>query len=323
MIQYPWLIKIYQKIITNYQNNNLHHAIILESHSINNISKLIWTIIKWIFCNSPIGMKNCYKCKNCILTNTKKHPDLYILFPKKKKQYISTENIRNILQKIQNTPQQNKIKIIWIPDYSTLTIFGINILLKVIEEPPKNTFFFLGNKKTNTIHATFKSRLLRYQTPIPNEKDGLAWLKKYTQAKKIECLIALRCNHHNPELAKKFLYKNIWSLRNHLYYNISKIIEKKNFLVLLPILNNNKICTKIYWIIILLLDSLKFKNNFFSLLVNIDYIPLIQKISKQYSHKNLYILLKTWQKCRYQLINIKNINQEILLLKQLIKWKIF
>lgn len=319
---YPWLNLVYKNIINNYQKNKLHHTIIIESYNINNTYKIIWAISKWILCNQKNGIKYCGKCTGCSLIKNKNHPDFYIFLPNKKNNILEIEKIKNILNNIQNTAQQNNNKILWIPNYNLLTIFGINILLKIIEEPPKNTFFFIGNNYNKKIEMTFKSRCLLYRIPKPSEKIGLLWIKKKNNFKTKNCLIALQIHNYDPELAYIALNKKNWNKRINFYKNINISININNFLILLPKINTDNIFIKIYWIILLLMDGLKYKKKLFFHLINIDQIDLIKKISKKYSYIHLNNILKSWIKCRYQLINIKNINFELLILKQLFKWKI-
>ncbi|CAL4042959.1 DNA polymerase III subunit delta' [Buchnera aphidicola (Takecallis arundicolens)] len=321
-IWYPWLNLTYKNIITNYQNKKLHHTILIESYNIQNTYKIIWAVIRWIFCNKKNGKKSCGKCTGCILIKTKNHPDFYILHSKNTNQIFEINKIRNIIKIIKNTAQQSHDKILWIPNYTSLTIFSINALLKIIEEPPKNTFFFIGNILYNKIHCTFKSRCVFYQIFTPNENIGLSWLKENTTIKKKNCLIALRINNYDPELAKNFIQKKNWIERIHFYEDITDAINKNNFLMLLPKLNTTDVLNKIYWIILLLWDSLKLKTNIFTYFINTDQIYLIQNISKKYSYITLNNILYSWIQCRYQLITIDNINYELLILQQLLKWQI-
>ncbi|WP_343128039.1 DNA polymerase III subunit delta' C-terminal domain-containing protein [Buchnera aphidicola (Takecallis taiwana)] len=319
---YPWLNKTYKNIIQNYQNGKLHHTILIESYSINNTYKIIWAIIRWILCHKKHGIKNCGKCIGCTLIKNNIHPDCYIIHAKNTNNIIEIKKIRHIIDMIKNTAQQKHDKILWIPDYSLLTIFGINALLKIIEEPPENTFFFIGNKFYNNIHSTFRSRCILYKIFTPNEKIGLSWMQKNTTIKKKTCLLALRINNNDPELANKLLKNKNWIQRIQLYNNIHYAINKNNFLTLLPYLNTDDIINKIYWIILLFLDSMKLQKKIFSYLINIDQIPLITQISQNYSYITLNNIVHSWVQCRYLLTTVNNINYELLILNQLLKWQI-
>lgn len=317
---YPWLDSVYKNIINNYKIKKLHHTILIESYNIHNTYKIIWAVSRWIFCNNKKNITNCGQCTGCTLIKNNNHPDLYILNPQNTRNTIDIDQIRKIIPMIQNTSQHNDIKIVWIPNYNTLTIFGINTLLKIIEEPPRNTFFLIGNVFNTVVHLTFKSRCLLYRIPTPNNKIGLLWIQKNTKIKKKMCSIALHISNNDPELAQQLLKKN-WIKRNSLYKNIQLSINQNNFLPLLPILNTSSSLNKIYWLILLLFDSLKLKKQNIQDLINIDHIKLIQNISKKYSYTYLNNILNSWIICRYQLIHIEHIDYELLILQKLLKWQ--
>ncbi|WP_343182379.1 DNA polymerase III subunit delta' C-terminal domain-containing protein [Buchnera aphidicola] len=320
---FSYLNKIYKKIIINYQKKKLHHAIIVESYYLYDIYWLIYCISKWILCHNKLNIYACETCTSCILIKKKNHPDFYIFHPNKLDKICDIEKLRKIIISIQNTPQQNQNKILWIPNYHTLTLFSINTLLKILEEPPKNTFFFIGNIIGNTLHPTFRSRLLLHRIPIVTEKFILNWIKKKKIYNQKKFFIEFRINNHDFHATIQSIKKKMWVKRKFLYQTIHSLINQKNFLKLLPILNNKECIIQLNWIILLFLDSLKKKSNIFYTIINIDYIDLIHKINQTYSYFYISKILDIWIKCRYQIFTIKNINQELLILKNLLKWNIF
>ncbi|CAL4321736.1 DNA polymerase III subunit delta' C-terminal domain-containing protein [Buchnera aphidicola] len=322
MTHYPWLENIYKKIISYYKKKKLHHAILFESYNIQNTFYTIFAIIRWILCNKKNGFNFCNKCQGCYLTKNRKHPNLYIIYLNQKNKNLEIEYIRNILHSIQNTQQQKGKKILWIPQYSKLTESGINILLKIIEEPPKNTFFFIGNDIQTTVYPILKSRCLSYLFSTPNENKILNWLINYTKSSKELSLIELRINNYDPFLTKQALQKKYWMNRKNLYKKIFYALNNNNFLILLSFLTEDNILIKIHWIILLLLDAMKFQKKCFLFLININYMELINQLSKKYSYDELYLILKSWIVCKYQLRNIKNLHIEFLIVKNLLKWDI-
>ncbi|MCW5197201.1 DNA polymerase III subunit delta' C-terminal domain-containing protein [Buchnera aphidicola] len=317
----PWLKKYYKEIIQYCYINKLHHSIIIESYNIKDTFKLIWTLSQWILCNKKKNMKSCGICSGCTLVSLYKHPDFYVLYPKNKKKNIDIVTIRDTIHNILKTAQQNENKILWIPRYEFLTSFGINALLKIIEEPPKNTWFFIGNNKIHTLHKTLRSRCVLYQISQPVEKIGYIWMKKYIEKNKHVCLTSLRINYHSPELAINFLTSPFYEMRYNLYFKIHYAINNNKFVQLLPFIYDKNMIVKINWIILLLLDAMKIKKKFFIFTINLDQINLVKKISIKYSYHNLYNIIQNWIKCRYQLININNINYELLIINQLFMWE--
>ncbi|XRX42853.1 MAG: DNA polymerase III subunit delta' C-terminal domain-containing protein [Buchnera aphidicola (Eriosoma harunire)] len=99
------------------------------------------------------------------------------------------------------------------------------------------------------------------------------------------------------------------------------IYKKKNILPLFSFFSKTNSLQTISWISSLLLDILKNKYNLFRLIHNIDQILLIQQLSCVHSITNLNKIIRCWHLCYYQLHNIKNINYELIIIKQLLYWE--
>ncbi len=75
-------------------------------------------------------------------------------------QSVKVEEIRNIKNKILQTPIMNNNRFIILDDIDLFNLNSLNALLKIIEEPNKNNFFFLINNKSRPLIDTIKSRTL-------------------------------------------------------------------------------------------------------------------------------------------------------------------
>lgn len=144
MKYYPWLKDQYHNILKRYLKNILHPIILINSQKGVGISQLIIKISQWLLCSNKKNIKFCKTCNSCILIKKKNHPDLYYRENQiKKKKTIGIDYIRNIIININKTSQQGGKKIVWLKDVHYMTIEANNALLKTLEEPPKNTFFFV------------------------------------------------------------------------------------------------------------------------------------------------------------------------------------
>ena len=72
---------------------------------------------------------------------------------------ISKDESRSIIKKLSLKPFESKYKIvlIWLPEY--LHIYTSNALLKILEDPPSDTFFFLVTNESKKLLKTILSRL--------------------------------------------------------------------------------------------------------------------------------------------------------------------
>ena len=83
---------------------------------------------------------------------------------------ISKDESRNLIKKLTLKPfeSENKIVLIWLPEH--LHIYTSNALLKILEDPPPKTFFFLITNDYNRLLKTILSRVQMFK--IRNFSDG-------------------------------------------------------------------------------------------------------------------------------------------------------
>lgn len=319
---YPWLLQIYKNIIQQHQLHRSHHATFIKTQKGLGSLKLIWCISRWLLCLKPTGINFCNKCHGCKLMLFGNHPDWYN-FNIKNNNIFTVDSIREMNNKIFKQSQQGGEKIIVLSNTEKLTEAATNSLLKTLEEPPKNTWFFLINYNNFYLYPTLNSRCIIYKLFPPTEKDSLDWLRIETKKTDAFNLIALRINHGSPISAKKFINEEIWKERINFYYQLFVALKDKKLLKLLPLLCKNNVFFKIDWICFLLIDSIKFKFIENKFLINFDQEKLIEFLSFNCTNIVLDNSLKTWMRCKHRLLNISGINHELLLLEQLIVWEKF
>ncbi|NIH16590.1 MAG: DNA polymerase III subunit delta' [Buchnera aphidicola (Periphyllus lyropictus)] len=321
---YPWLKKTYKEIIYKFKKKNLHHSIIIQSRINIGSNKLIFLLCKRILCKKPINFFSCNICKICKLIDLKNYPEIHIINPEKKKKFIGINTILECIQKIYNTSKFGKKNIIWIPKIHLLTESSVNAFLKILEDPPINTIFFLNYNNNFKLKKTLKSRCIIYNLFPPSKKIGLKWLnKKIKKNNKIDILTALNISENSPILAKKIITGKEWVERKNFFKNIKKSIKYKN---LFQLIDKFELYTskKIYWLCSLILDVIKnyYKKNLD--LTNIDQIKIIKIIQERNKIKNLYIIINIWMKCFFRIKKIKKINHKFLIIEPIIYWeKIF
>lgn len=112
------------------------------------------------------------------------HPDVFSLRPSKKSRIISVDDTRELIRKIQHSPQQGDRKIAFIYEVDRLNTSAANAFLKTLEEPPLNTTILLLTTRPHSLLATIRSRcqLFRLPTDVQSFEDprAVAWLESYT-----------------------------------------------------------------------------------------------------------------------------------------------
>ena len=97
------------------------------------------------------------------------HPNFYFLDLKEKKKSIEIDQIREITKYLQNTSFNKEIKYIMINSCEKLNSSSSNALLKILEEPGRNNFFFLIYDNSEFLLNTIKSRCIELKI---NFKDS-------------------------------------------------------------------------------------------------------------------------------------------------------
>ncbi len=103
------------------------------------------------------------------ITLNKTNPNFYLIDVNSEKKMIDINQIRELIINLSKSSFNKKPRFILIDNIEYLNINSINALLKIIEEPPKNVFFFLINNNKK-IKATLKSRCIEYKISISNNE---------------------------------------------------------------------------------------------------------------------------------------------------------
>ena len=103
--------------------------------------------------------------KSYKLTINGSNPNLLVVDTISEKKNIDINQIRELIVNLNKSSFNNKEKFIIIDNIETLNISSINALLKVLEEPPKNTYFILINND-RFILPTLKSRCINFKISL-------------------------------------------------------------------------------------------------------------------------------------------------------------
>ena len=83
----------------------------------------------------------CNDCESCRLLKSGNHPDFY--FIECESENFNAEQTRELLYSINLAPYRAKKRVIIFNDADSLSVVVANLLLKTLEEPRQDTFFFL------------------------------------------------------------------------------------------------------------------------------------------------------------------------------------
>src|SRR3954465_38341 len=138
----------------------------------------------------------CGICPSCLLYRAGNHPDLRTLevgedetpnagasdeegLPaKKQSQHIPVQKVRILLDFVTLTPHRGGAKVICIVPVEAMLPAAANALLKILEEPPGDTYFLLVSHQTERLLATIRSRCFHMAFGLPDRQPALAWLEE-------------------------------------------------------------------------------------------------------------------------------------------------
>ena len=187
-------------------------------------------------------------------------------------------------QFINKSTYSRNLKIIMIDNAENLNLNASNALLKSLEEPPKNTFFFLIHNSGSKILDTIKSRCVEFKIFFnENEKKNI-----------FKNLI----NLHDNDLETYDVLENLYfdTPGNSLRYLVTlSNSNEKNLKSTLSI---------IFFFIEKLKNEKKYENLFYlSFFIQKFYNELILK-----QNRNLNVSFLNYKKILYQINNMKNFN---------------
>ena len=116
------------------------------------------------------------------LVATDIHPNFFLIENKLLEKDIKIEQIRNLLKFLNKSTYSKDLKIVIIDNAENLNINSSNALLKALEEPRENTFFFIIHNSSSQILHTIKSRCTEFKfvfTALEKKNIFLKLLKQY------------------------------------------------------------------------------------------------------------------------------------------------
>ena len=165
--------EILDLLINNIKKNTLQNSIILYGSEGIGKSTLVYYIANKFLNNNDSHNK--YFVKNDLENNKNLlHPNFFIISPiydnekNKFKSEITIDQIRDLTKYINLTNTNNLPKIILIDSADLLNINASNALLKILEEPSKNLYFFLISKQISLLLPTIRSRCIKFKLNNPN-----------------------------------------------------------------------------------------------------------------------------------------------------------
>lgn len=118
-------------------------------------------LAKAVNCLEPdLAKRPCEQCQHCQAINQGRFLDLIEIDAASN---TSVEDVRDLRDKINFSPNQGKYKVYIVDEVHMLSTAAFNALLKTLEEPPPHAIFILATTEVQKIPATVLSRCQRHE----------------------------------------------------------------------------------------------------------------------------------------------------------------
>lgn len=132
--------------------------------------------------DTNLAERPCDTCEHCVAVNQGRFLDLIEIDAASN---TSVEDVRELRDKINFSPNQGKYKVYIIDEVHMLSTAAFNALLKTLEEPPAHAVFILATTEAHKIPATVLSRCQRHEFRRIPVNDIVGYLKRIVQAEEI------------------------------------------------------------------------------------------------------------------------------------------
>ena len=152
-----------------YEKNKLPNTILLTGQKGIGKSTFIYHFINYMLSQYE---KDKYSLENFTINENNSsfkliqnhvHPNFFLLKNSLSGENIKIDQVRNLLKFLSKTAYSQNIKIVLLDNAEHLNLNSSNALLKSLEEPSSNTFFFIINNSASKVSDTIRSRCVEYK----------------------------------------------------------------------------------------------------------------------------------------------------------------
>jgi DNA polymerase-3 subunit delta' len=163
---------------------HLHHALLFEGPEGVGKATFARLFAQALNCEASrpgdgVAHSPCGRCPTCLTIAAGNHPDVIWVTPDPESAsgQISIDAVREVVRKLSFRRYSGRFRVVVVDPVDALPTAAANALLKVLEEPPPDTGFFLLATRADALLSTIRSRCQRIRLgPVPT--DALTpWLR--------------------------------------------------------------------------------------------------------------------------------------------------
>jgi DNA polymerase III delta' subunit len=182
---YPWLVPLWQRLEKAWVAGRLAHAYAILGGAGDGLLEFGHRLTQILCCQNKVAWQACGQCSGCKQALQQQHPDVCLV--QASEHTIKIDQIRELTVWLQTTRYYQTPRVILLYPACRMNESAANALLKILEEPPPHTHFFLLSTQSRPLPATVRSRcqILRLAHLPPLEAN--AWLRAQSQQSLEHC----------------------------------------------------------------------------------------------------------------------------------------
>lgn len=153
MEKYPDLTQHFLKALAN---DRLSHAYLCYGEKGSGLTEFAKWFAQTLFCLNRKENGACYACTHCHRFEQGDLPDVYHIVPEGAT--IKIDQLRQLKSSLSFSSMEQALKVVIIDDVDKMSVSAMNSLLKFLEEPEQNIYFFLLTHHKNRVLPTILSR---------------------------------------------------------------------------------------------------------------------------------------------------------------------
>ena len=160
-------------ILHGFQSGYRAHAYILEGGSAASRMRCALYLASALVCGEPQNGRPCLNCRGCRAVIDGEHDDVKIIVPEDGKD-IKVDAVRELRKDAYVLPTQCDYHVYIAAECQKMNAYAQNALLKLLEEPPENTVFFLLAPTKELLLPTVVSRAQAHHLGIASLQEEIA-----------------------------------------------------------------------------------------------------------------------------------------------------
>ena len=308
------------KYTDSLSKEKLHHAYLFYGRGGLGKRNLLTVIGEAILCENS-KLVSCGKCKTCKLIISGNHPDLHTVQIQEGKKNLSISQIISLREKIYESSFLGQNKVISIPNIECMSRDASDAILKILEEPPKDTFFVMSTNFIHQIPSTIRSRSIEVEITTPTFNECYEWLSK-SYSENIN--LAIELSNNRPFIARDLLDLDLLDLRSSFIKDISGIIKSGKHIVSISEQWSKELETlplKLEWMSYILIDAIKHESVTEFAEVLSDSENITRFLGEKSDIFNLHELLKQTNEIWNLLCSDSNLRKEYQLQSLFVAWE--